>query len=311
MRQNVERYMQDAGYPLRFRVTVTSDLFSSEFGLVNCETGSLNEKIKLLYAKWDDLENRCFGRSDFNMSSSEDNDQNETKNKNNSKRKKSFSIWLKDYQEFRYLTNSLQSVKMYSYEKVFINNRQEATHNAIKRFLGKKCHLLEFFKSFQEFIHSQQCERIRALQGTGNYQLQDNYQRFALADANYDTKRYLKCEPVCNPNLKAKPAKKKSATLNENKNIYMRTDNLTKILPLPINAGKKDNQKPSKMKHAFTEVYHNDRPFFIEIISRDSNRCAACQVEIPWKFSKPPFHLVLRHSERWSFKKDGNIINTN
>jgi len=90
----------------------------------------------------------------------------------------------------------------------------------------------------------------------------------------------------------------------------MRTDNLTKMLQLPINAGKKDNQKPSRMKHTFTEVYHNDRPFFIEIMSSNSNRCAACQVEIPWRISKPPFNLVLRHSERWSFKKDGNVINT-
>ena len=52
------RAMIEVGYHLCFRTTVTWNLFNSEYRLINDETGSLREKMKMLYKKWDDLESR-------------------------------------------------------------------------------------------------------------------------------------------------------------------------------------------------------------------------------------------------------------
>ena len=51
----------------------------------------------------------------------------------------------------------------------------------------------------------------------------------------------------------------------------------------------------------YTKVYHNDKPFFVEIASMKSTRCSQCGIDIAFGREKPPFDLVVRHAERWEF----------
>ena len=84
-----------------------------------------------------------------------------------------FLIGLKSFKR-RFKENSFCDTNKLGLHKVFRNNRQEAVHNAIKKFLNKKCHTVEFIKAFKELTDSQQLERLRAILELGEYRVKQN-----------------------------------------------------------------------------------------------------------------------------------------
>ena len=282
IRQNIERYLIDNGYPLKFRSKIINDLFSENVGVIN-QTDDIFSVLQDLYHTWDEYEHQ-----------------------NNIIKKISFSNWFKKHQEARFLQNCLHEVKKLGFNRVFRNNRQEAIHHAIKQYLGKKCHIIEFVKKLNDIVTGQQLERIRATQQVGEYRIKDAFKAYTPRNDD-DIPKFLSF----NPSTEAKGTGNTGSELTPSK-VY---DNLTKLFKLPMNAGKKksDIRKPTKSKATFTEIYHNDRPFFIELMSKNSNKCASCKIDFASKIEKPPFNLVLRHSERWSFtcKETNTVVNTN
>ena len=151
----------------------------------------------------------------------------------------------------------------------------------------------------------------------GDFRVATPYERYVPklgGTTNDDThlKRFLKAASIDTPSNEYKevmkddierPTQSKQAEL-VNEDAMPKTSNLTKAFRLPTNAGK----KPSEKSRIFTKVYHNDKPFFVEIASKKSTRCSACGVDIAFRREKPPFDLVVRHSERWEFpsKSDPN-----
>ena len=63
-------------------------------------------------------------------------------------------------------------------ERLFYNNRQEASHNALKRFIGTKVSVSEFIDAFTKYVISQQEERVRATLMTGDFRLRDPYKMY-------------------------------------------------------------------------------------------------------------------------------------
>ena len=105
---------------------------------------------------------------------------------------------------------------------------------------------------------------------------------------------------------------KKTETFSDNDTKKKKEDfSLTKKFQLPMDAGKKTSKFPSKKRIEFTEVYHNYKPFFVEMMSKLSTRCSHCGLDMPWRNEVPPFNIVFRHSERWSYKdKESNELHT-
>ena len=96
--------------------------------------------------------------------------------------------------------------------------------------------------------------------------------------------KYLKCDMI---------KENKVTTTTKPKKIPSKTDfrpSLTQHFQLPLNAGKKANNKKFKHKSVqFTEVYHNENPFYVEIMSKQSTRCSHCGIDI--YLGELKFHL--------------------
>ena len=120
-------------------------------------------------------------------------------------------------------------------------------HNAIKKFLGKKCHLIEFIKSFEDLVRGQQLERLRAALKLGDLYVNESYQsNIDVSDPHFN--KFLKCEP---------PVIKVKKTIVDDVipilKSYAKPANLTKIMNLPVN-----EQADSHFTNDFRNTLHTD-----------------------------------------------------
>ena len=70
------------------------------------------------------------------------------------------------------------------------------------------------------------------------------------------------------------------------------------------------NRRPSQetaqrttSRRSFTEVHHNNKPFFLCFIDDGPNakECRQCRIEFPRRQKITPFYIVLSHEEKWLY----------
>ena len=113
---------------------------------------------------------------------------------------------------------------------------------------------------------------------TGEFRVNEKYKKYLVSgDAHH--KKFLTCEAI----------QANNEDIHDIENFH-KTDivphlkkNMTEIFKLPLTAGMKSSELPARPRPLYSEIFHKDRPFFIQIMSTDSKKCSACDIDIAWK----------------------------
>ena len=70
-----------------------------------------------------------------------------------------------------------------------------------------------------------------------------------------------------------------------------------------------DRRETDASQHGYTEIYHNDHPFTLQMLAKEHRSCKSCDSDFCHKRIILPFNLVLSHPERWYYPINGDWAN--
>ena len=178
--------------------------------------------------KWDDMEKKLKKHSIHKMNDN-------------------FSDWFKKYQLNRFIHNSFNNISELGYHIVFANNRQESVHRAIKEFIHCSCTVIDFMNKFEQYVISQQKERIRVYNYLGDFEVTDHLK---TSKSEIDDERMInKFLTLTSIDIQKYTSSQNKVTLQKskeasNKNQHLLAKSvaqttLTEKSKIPVNAGKK------------------------------------------------------------------------